>query len=298
MTGRDDRMTLTADALWLNGFFAGYDRAVLSFAHKLSELAGSFLTPLNRIISFLGEKGLLFLLLALILLLFPRWRRTGVCVILSIACGALISNLLLKPFIARPRPFETVELFRQWWQAVGSPAEAGFSFPSGHVTAAAAGAASLCLTRGRRWTLPAVVWVLLMMFSRNYLMVHYPSDVLFAALIGVFSAFIAALLTKLLFRFLESHDGEGPVYDFLLYAGVFDLTDLRPPKKGVRVSPMRTAKSSYVEELPEKEEASVSDEPVPASLPEEYPAPVQAERVPAHAARGSARGSSAYVGKH
>ena len=220
-------MSLTAEALWLNSFFSGYDTAILSFAHKMAELAGSVLTPLNKIITLLGEKGILFFLLAVVLMLFPRFRRTGVCIFGAVCCGALITNILLKDAIARPRPFETVDQFRQWWEFVGAPAEDGFSFPSGHVTAAAAGVTGLCLMRGKRWFIPGALWVLLMMFSRNYLMAHYPSDVLFALLIGVFSGFVAALITQLIFRFLENHAGEGKFYDFLLYSGIEGKPDLK-----------------------------------------------------------------------
>ena len=220
-------MSLTAEALWLNSFFSGYDTAILSFAHRMAELAGSVLTPLNKIITLLGEKGILFFLLAVVLILFPRYRRTGVCIFGAVCCGALITNIILKDQIARPRPFETVDQFRQWWQFVGAPVEDGFSFPSGHVTAAAAGVTALCLMRGKRWFIPGAIWVLLMMFSRNYLMAHYPSDVLFALLIGVFSGFVAALITQLIFRFLENHAGEGKFYDFLLYSGIEGKPNLK-----------------------------------------------------------------------
>ena len=227
-------MSLTAEALWLNDVFSGYDTAILSFAHKMAELAGSVLTPLNKIITLLGEKGILFFLLAIVLMLFPRYRRAGVCIFGAVCCGALITNILLKDTIARPRPFETVDQFRQWWEFVGAPAEDGFSFPSGHVTAAAAGVTGLCLMRGKRFFLPGAIWVLLMMFSRNYLMAHYPSDVLFALLIGVFSGFVAALITQLIFRFLENHAGEGKFYDFLLYTGIEGKPDLKSAVSSVK----------------------------------------------------------------
>ena len=220
-------MALTADALWLNTAFASYDYAILNILHKLADAAGTVLTPFFKLITLLGEKGILFFLLAVVLMLFPRWRRTGVCIFGAVCCGALITNIILKDNIARPRPFEAVETFRQWWQAVGAPAEDGFSFPSGHVTAAAAGITSLCLMRGRKWVLPGCIWVLLMMVSRNYLMAHYPSDVLFALFIGVFSGFVAAAITQLIFRFLENHRGDGKVYDFLLYAGFDGLPDVK-----------------------------------------------------------------------
>ena len=244
-------MSLTAEALWLNSFFSGYDTAILSFAHRMAELAGSVLTPLNKIITLLGEKGILFFLLAIVLMLFPRYRRAGVCIFGAVCCGALITNILLKDTIARPRPFETVDQFRQWWEFVGSPAEDGFSFPSGHVTAAAAGVTGLCLMRGKRFFLPGAIWVLLMMFSRNYLMAHYPSDVLFALLIGVFSGFVAALITQLIFHFLEDHAGEGKFYDFLLYTGIEGKPDLKSAvssvKSGVSSAAGRRASAAHEE---------------------------------------------------
>ncbi len=237
-------MTLTADALWLNSIFSGYDTAILGFAHKLAEIAGSVLTPLNKIITLLGEKGILFFLLAVILMLFPRWRKTGVCIFGAVCCGALITNFILKDYVARPRPFETVDLFRQWWQYVGAPAEDGFSFPSGHVTAAAAGVTGLCLMRGKRWLLPGVIWVLLMMFSRNYLMAHYPSDVLFALLIGIFSAFIAAAITHLIFRFLDSRSGNSKFCDILLYAGFNGISKEKDAEESKPVKLPRPSKTS------------------------------------------------------
>lgn len=199
-------MTLTAFAQWLNTAFAGYDMAILKILHAIAGALGPVLTPIMKLITLLGEKGILLLLLALGLMCFSRTRRIGVCVFGAVCCGALITNFILKDWVARPRPFETLEIYRQWWEAVGSPAEDGFSFPSGHVTAAAAGMTALCLMKGRRLVVPSVVIVLLMAISRNYLMAHYPSDVLFAAVIGIASAFIAYYITKLIFRLLEEHE--------------------------------------------------------------------------------------------
>ena len=278
-------MTLTAEALWLNSFFSGYDTAILSFAHKMAELAGSVLTPLNKIITLLGEKGILFFLLAVVLMLFPRFRRTGVCMFGAVCCGALITNIILKDQIARPRPFETVDQFRQWWEFVGAPAEDGFSFPSGHVTAAAAGGTSLCLMRGKRWFIPGAIWVLLMMFSRNYLMAHYPSDVLFALLVGIFSGFVAALITQLIFRFLENHSGEGKFYDFLLYSGIEGKPNLKSVagsvKSGVSSASERRAAGGHADTSARK----------PAAR---HQASGSAPKAPRH----SSSSSGSYQGKH
>jgi undecaprenyl-diphosphatase len=203
--------------------FSGLDLGILSLLHTLSEHAGWLLTPLAKLVTLLGEKGILFFLLSLVLMCFAKTRPLGVCIFGAVCCGALITNILLKDWVARPRPFETLSVYRDWWQSIGSPAEDGFSFPSGHVTAAAAGMVSLCLSRGKKWIWPTVAWVLLMAISRNYLMAHYPSDVLCAALIGTASAFIAWAITQGIYRLLKKYED----VPFCTYVLDFDVRDLR-----------------------------------------------------------------------
>ena len=197
---------ITPFALWLNTFFEGYDYAILDFLNTLAVNAGGILTPITKVVSFLGEKGIIFYALTVILILFPKTRKIGVCVFGAVCCGALISNIILKDLVARARPFEASAVFRSFWDTVGSPAEKGFSFPSGHVTSAAAGMFALWFSKGKKFALPTILWVALMMFSRNYLMVHYPSDVLAALLIGIFSAAVAWLITIGIFNWLDDND--------------------------------------------------------------------------------------------
>ena len=64
-------MELTAIAQWLNTAFAGYDYAILQALHNLAGAAGGFFTPLCRAITLLGEKGILFLALGIVLMLLP-----------------------------------------------------------------------------------------------------------------------------------------------------------------------------------------------------------------------------------
>ena len=275
-------MSLTADAVWLNSVFAGYDQTILSITHKLAELAGSVLTPLTKLVTLLGEKGILFFILALLLMLFPRFRRTGVYIFGAVCCGALITNIILKDLIARPRPFETLDLYRQWWEYVGAPFEDGFSFPSGHVTAAAAGVTGLCLMRGKRWAFPGVVWIFLMMFSRNYLMAHYPSDVLFALLIGIFSGFLAAIITQLLFRFLEKRRGDSAVCDFLLDAGIGGSA----------------GRGYFRKETEDDEPASIKSELRPNIDDTETVAERKEKKISSHSSDKARKKSTGYVPKH
>ena len=213
-------MEMTAAASWLMDAFSGIDLGILSLMHTLAEHAGGLLTPLCKLITLLGEKGILFFLLSIGLMCFARTRPLGVCIFGAVCCGALITNILLKDWVARPRPFETLAVYRDWWRAIGSPAEDGFSFPSGHVTAAAAGMGAICFMRGRRWVWPAVGVVLVMMFARNYLMAHFPSDVIAAALIGLFSAWVAYLITMQIFAFFSTRKKGDRLADFVMHYSI------------------------------------------------------------------------------
>ena len=73
-------MTLTAAAQWLNTAFAGYDKAILKITHSLAGALGPVLTPLMKLITFLGEKGLLLLVAVARADVLARTRRIGVCV--------------------------------------------------------------------------------------------------------------------------------------------------------------------------------------------------------------------------
>lgn len=213
-------MEMTAAASWLMDAFSGIDLGILSLMHTFAEHAGGLLTPLCKLITLLGEKGILFFLLSIGLMCFARTRPLGVCIFGAVCCGALITNILLKDWVARPRPFETLAVYHDWWRAIGSPAEDGFSFPSGHVTAAAAGMGAICFMRGRRWVWPAVGVVLVMMFARNYLMAHFPSDVIAAALIGLFSAWVAYLITMQIFAFFSTRKKGDRLADFVMHYNV------------------------------------------------------------------------------
>ena len=209
-------MDLTPAASWLTEAFSGFDLGILSLMHTFAEKAGAVLTPLCRLITLLGEKGLLFFLLALGLMCFAKTRPLGVCLFGAVCCGALITNICLKDLVARPRPFETLSVYREWWAAIGSPAEDGFSFPSGHVTAASAAMSALCFMQGRRRFPAAAGVVVLMCFARCYLMAHFPSDAAAAVLIGVFSGWVSWQITRWIFAFFYTRDKGDRLARFVL----------------------------------------------------------------------------------
>lgn len=216
---------------WLNTFFASFDGAILEFFHNLCENAGAIFTPIAEIFALIGDNGYFCFLLALILLCFKKTRKCGVCIVLAVGFGALFTNVAIKNMVARPRPYASeVEAFRQWWQTAGAHIESEFSFPSGHTTAAMAGMTSLCLAIGksRKWLIaPATLYVLLMGASRNYLVVHYPTDVIAGIIVGGAGAVVAFFVTGAIWKLIEKH-GEYPLWKFALG---FDVRDLFKKKE-------------------------------------------------------------------
>lgn len=206
-------------ANWINTVFAGFDTAILSFYHSLAETMGVVVTPLMKLITLVGEKGLLTILLAVVLVLFPKTRKAGVCIAGAILCGALITNVCLKDFIQRARPMDASVDFNAWWQFVGAPAEDGFSFPSGHVTAAMAGITALVLSIRKKYIWTSFAYVAVMAVSRNYLMAHYPTDVVAAIVVGAIAAIIAFFVAKYIFVLLEKYN-KMKLFDFIL---TFDI---------------------------------------------------------------------------
>ncbi len=209
-------------AAWLNETFFGFDKAILSFYHYLAEVAGGVLTPVMEFITIIGEKGAIVLLIGFIMLLFAKSRKTGCTVFAAVIFGALFTNIILKDIIARPRPFESVELFNEWWRFVGAFAEDGFSFPSGHVTAVTAGFMAMVFTGDKRYCAFAIPSIILMAASRNYLIGHYPTDVIAAMIVGTVSATLAYITVKYIWRFIEAKR-EVKLFSFFIE---FDIKNL------------------------------------------------------------------------
>ncbi len=187
--------------------FYGLDNNILSFWHAAAQHAGKVLTPLARFFTFIGEKGIWMLVLAVILICFAKTRKIGVCLLGAVCCGALITNVLLKDLIARPRPYEAMGSdFYNWWRYIKAPLESGYSFPSGHVTAATAGVFALAFVWKRRVLAAGIPYIFLMCASRNYLMAHYPTDVIAGIAVGVFSAIVSYGITVGIYAILEKFE--------------------------------------------------------------------------------------------
>lgn len=179
-------MDITSAALWLNSVFAGFDASIAVLVHTLYELGGAFFTPFFEFVSFLGDGGIFLIVLSIIFMLFKKTRRYGAAILLSIGIGALITNLWLKPWICRPRPYTNEgSIFHELWLVMGQHSESDKSFPSGHTTAAFSAMTALFLVGNRRISWTAFIFGILMGISRIYLAVHYASDVLGGIVVGL-----------------------------------------------------------------------------------------------------------------
>lgn len=130
-------------------------------------------------LSTLGDHGLVWILIALGLCAMPKWRRAGLAMLAALLLAHLTGNVLLKNLIGRPRPYLAYPGI-----SLKIPPLNEFSFPSGHTIAAFAAVFALPPSLGGlKRTLSVLATAVA--FSRLYLFMHYPSDVLGGALLGV-----------------------------------------------------------------------------------------------------------------
>lgn len=158
--------------------------------YTLQELHTPLIDGLMVFITSLGDHGWFWLLMGVLLFSFPRTRLLGGCMLISIAAGFLLGNVLLKNIAARQRPCwldPSVKLL------VRVPGD--FSFPSGHSLVSFEGAVCIFLFN-RKWGIPALMLAVLIAFSRLYLFVHFPTDVLAGIVMGTAIAWTVVWTVK------------------------------------------------------------------------------------------------------
>ena len=149
----------------------GIDQAILLFIQEY--LRVDFLDGLWRGITFLGEKGWFWIVLSIVLCCMKKTRKAGVASLLSLLGSFLITNLLLKNLIARPRPYQEMETLIL---LIEKPLD--YSFPSGHTSASFASALTCYQMLPKPYGTVFVVLAALVAYSRLYLGAHYPTDII------------------------------------------------------------------------------------------------------------------------
>lgn len=187
-------------------------------------LHADWLTPIMKGITFMSEYGMIEIVLCLVLMICRKTRRLGIICAASLALSFICCNIIIKPIIDRPRPWESINMLKV---LVPDPGDA--SFPSGHSTSAMSVAMAVflasrplknarkepdvardydmvpCLGWGgtgvdpktvHRWGVAAIVFALLTGLSRMYLGMHFPTDVLAGLILGALSACIIHIIFK------------------------------------------------------------------------------------------------------
>ena len=153
----------------------GIELSILDF---IQNMRCGFLDMFFSRVTALGNAGIIWIALTVLFLVIPKYRCTGIVMAFALVIDLLCCNIIIKPLVARIRPYDVntaIELI--------IPKQTDYSFPSGHTAASFAAVGAMYYTKNRYWK-PAAVLAVIISFSRLYLYVHYPTDVLCGAIFG------------------------------------------------------------------------------------------------------------------
>lgn len=168
------------------------DFFILDYIYK--NFKCSFLDFVFPKITALGDGGIIWIILGIVFLCLKKYRKTGIGIMFALVLGVIIGNLFLKNIVTRIRPFDLVEGINL---LINAPKD--FSFPSGH-TLSSISSATVIFMNNKKIGIYFLILAVLIAFSRLYLYVHFPSDVIGGAvlgvIIGIFSVYLSNKIKK------------------------------------------------------------------------------------------------------
>lgn len=192
----------------------GWDADLLIFLQE--NVRNDFLDIVMKLITHTGDKGILMIAIIAALLIIPKTRSIGIMTAMSLAIEAILNNVILKNLVARTRPYEAIEGLVNIIEK-----QKDFSFPSGHTgsTFAVSGVILVIALFGmpiiakkrnlireksslamRIIAVVFTIYSVLLGFSRLYVGVHYPTDVLAGLALGLITSAIAYLVYQLILK--------------------------------------------------------------------------------------------------
>ena len=129
------------------------------------------------IITMMGNLGVIWFVISSLMFLKVEYRIIGIGVILSVALTTIIGEGIIKHIVRRSRPFQD----KEEKLLINKPIT--YSFPSGHTASSFAALAVFLQMNGKLGLIVSPIATLIA-FSRVYLKVHYPTDVIFGMLLG------------------------------------------------------------------------------------------------------------------
>lgn len=188
-----------------------YDQSILKAIHDTisTGTSGRILNVIMPKITMLGDAGIVWIVLTLILLIPKKTRRTGASMAVALVLCVIFGNIIIKNLVARPRPFD-MERYALAKEHLLIAAPTDYSFPSGHTLSSVAASTALFKDHSV-WGFLAFVLALTIAFSRLYLQVHYPSDVLAGLILGFLLGLWGSSIVKTVADFAAKKKKQEPV---------------------------------------------------------------------------------------
>lgn len=180
-------------------FITQIDFAILDFIQEFFRCA--FLDAVMPFFSYIGEVGIVWIIIGLIMLFFRKTRSWGVILLCTMLVGFLVGEVAIKNIVCRIRPCYVAQI------DMIIPKPNSYSFPSGHSCSSFA-AATVLLKMNKRFGVPALVLAILIALSRLYNYVHFPTDVLCGIILGIVCALIVCYVFKS-FKWQDKIDNSG-----------------------------------------------------------------------------------------
>lgn len=184
---------------FLNSLAVSFDLPILDWI--AAHLQCGFLDFIMPCITLLGDGGIFWIACAVILLFTKKYRKTGLGMGAALILGLIVCNMILKPWVARIRPYDLQEQLGNIIPLL-IERQHDFSFPSGH-TIASFEAATVLMLHNKKLGIPALILACLIAFSRLYLYVHYPTDVITSVILGTAFGFLGNWLVNKGFQAYE-----------------------------------------------------------------------------------------------
>ncbi|MDO4198063.1 MAG: phosphatase PAP2 family protein [Erysipelotrichaceae bacterium] len=153
-------------------------------------MASPLMNTVMVFITSLGDYGILWIIITGILLFNSKTRKEGIASAISLILCAIICNGILKPLVGRIRP---CDLNTAVTLLVNRPPD--YSFPSGHTASSFASAVAIFASGNKKLGIVSIVIAFLIGFSRMYVYVHFPTDVLAGMMLGIMLGVIGKILT-------------------------------------------------------------------------------------------------------
>lgn len=174
-------------------FILNLDEKVLLFIQEYMRMP--ILDEIMVFFTTLGDAGLLWIVLALAFLITKKYRKNGAMMTLALVFGLIITNVILKNAVARIRPYEVIEGL-----VAIVPHPHDWSFPSGHSTSSIAASFVMFRTFPKKVGVPALFVGILICFTRLYVGVHFPTDVICGIIIGLVCAIASMLVVEKIWK--------------------------------------------------------------------------------------------------